>query len=273
MTTEQTTNRQDDKTKRELERLAEIEVLLKMSLEATLIRSLNVIFKEIGLSAENNYRLTGNLPHLKHYETEITALLRKHYRKVSKKFKNHFSNRYLVVGKNKEQLNKTISSIIDTTAPERAALIHNTNVSNLNDIENRLFQENIASGKPIDRTKIATNIKRDFINNGRNRSPSIAATETQGMAEATKHAESTVISASASSVEHEIAIETHHYKTWIAILDRRTRPAHARADGERRTVNDYFNVGGEMLRYPGDFNGSAANIINCRCSAMYTFDK
>jgi hypothetical protein len=30
---------------------------------------------------------------------------------------------------------------------------------------------------------------------------------------------------------------------------------------------DYFRVGGEELMMPGDSNGSAFNVINCRCSS------
>lgn len=56
---------------------------------------------------------------------------------------------------------------------------------------------------------------------------------------------------------------------WAAVEDARTRPAHAEADGQIIELGGTFTVGGEQLRYPGDPNGSAGNIINCRCVALW----
>jgi len=45
-----------------------------------------------------------------------------------------------------------------------------------------------------------------------------------------------------------------------------SRPAHISAHGQLRGKSGYFEVGGEKLSYPGDFeNGSIGNVINCRC--------
>ncbi|MGN9430655.1 phage minor head protein, partial [Enterococcus faecium] len=56
-------------------------------------------------------------------------------------------------------------------------------------------------------------------------------------------------------------------KVWSAAHDERTRVAHAEADGQTRPVDEPFEVGGELLRYPGDqANGSAKNTIQCRCT-------
>lgn len=58
-------------------------------------------------------------------------------------------------------------------------------------------------------------------------------------------------------------------KEWAAVEDSRTRPAHAEADGQRRNMDDTFNVGGAALMYPGDANGPAKQVINCRCTTLY----
>lgn len=55
-------------------------------------------------------------------------------------------------------------------------------------------------------------------------------------------------------------------KEWVAVVDSRTRDAHKKADGQRVPINEPFIVNGEKLMYPGDPNGSAENIINCRCT-------
>lgn len=62
-------------------------------------------------------------------------------------------------------------------------------------------------------------------------------------------------------------------KIWNTVGDDKVRDAHARADGQEAEVDNPFNVGGERLMYPGDFNGSPANIINCRCYLTFRFEK
>lgn len=53
-------------------------------------------------------------------------------------------------------------------------------------------------------------------------------------------------------------------KQWDASLDGRTRPSHAQVDGEIRELDEAFSNG---LMFPGDPNGSAAEVVNCRCTS------
>lgn len=53
-------------------------------------------------------------------------------------------------------------------------------------------------------------------------------------------------------------------KQWDAALDGRTRPSHARVDGEIRELDEKFSNG---LMFPGDPSGGAAEVVNCRCTA------
>lgn len=57
-------------------------------------------------------------------------------------------------------------------------------------------------------------------------------------------------------------------KTWRTSHDERVRIPHRDADGQ--TVSFYmpFQVGGEMLMFPGDPTGSPENVINCRCDLV-----
>lgn len=57
-------------------------------------------------------------------------------------------------------------------------------------------------------------------------------------------------------------------KYWVNPNDSRSRPAHAQANGTKANAEGLFEVGGEMLRFPGDINGSPENIINCRCTII-----
>ena len=61
-------------------------------------------------------------------------------------------------------------------------------------------------------------------------------------------------------------------REWVASADERTRPEHAAADGQIVSEGQGFNVGGELLLYPGDPTGSAGNVINCRCSSVAVID-
>ena len=53
-------------------------------------------------------------------------------------------------------------------------------------------------------------------------------------------------------------------KQWDAALDGRTRDSHRRVDGEIRELDEKFSNG---LMFPGDPNGSAAEVVNCRCTS------
>lgn len=54
-------------------------------------------------------------------------------------------------------------------------------------------------------------------------------------------------------------------KQWDATLDGRTRESHQAVDGEIRELDEPFSNG---LMYPSDPNGSAGEVINCRCALL-----
>lgn len=53
-------------------------------------------------------------------------------------------------------------------------------------------------------------------------------------------------------------------KQWDAALDGRTRESHRRVDGEIKELDEKFSNG---LMFPGDPSGSAAEVVNCRCTS------
>ena len=58
-------------------------------------------------------------------------------------------------------------------------------------------------------------------------------------------------------------------KSWLATEDERTRETHADADGQEVPIDQPFQVGDDLLMYPGDPDGSDAEVINCRCTLTY----
>lgn len=57
-------------------------------------------------------------------------------------------------------------------------------------------------------------------------------------------------------------------KLWLATEDRRTRPSHRAADGQRVALGMPFQVGGFSLEFPGDPTGPAQEVIQCRCTLL-----
>ena len=54
-------------------------------------------------------------------------------------------------------------------------------------------------------------------------------------------------------------------KQWDATLDDRTRESHMAVDGQIREVDEAFSNG---LMFPGDPDGGAAEVVNCRCALL-----
>jgi hypothetical protein len=93
--------------------------------------------------------------------------------------------------------------------------------------------------------------------------------------------------ANTSVFEASSVVETARYnkaqaegvarKEWVSILDNRTRPSHARADGQTRLMNEPFQVGNphsgaiENMMRPRDMSlgASLSNVVKCRCTVIY----
>lgn len=57
-------------------------------------------------------------------------------------------------------------------------------------------------------------------------------------------------------------------KEWHTEMDGQERPSHKRANGQVQPLNEPFEVGGSLLRYPGDPTAPADEVINCRCDMI-----
>ena len=113
---------------------------------------------------------------------------------------------------------------------------------------------------------IAKNIKINLLDNAKSRARLIGE-QVIGIGEAySRDTEANIVNnAKINTNRGVISIN----KTWVAILDKSTREAHMIADGQEIKTNDKFIVDGESLNYPRDPNGSSANVIRCRCVAVY----
>lgn len=69
-------------------------------------------------------------------------------------------------------------------------------------------------------------------------------------------------------MEKQIKAGIRVQKEWLATQDGRTRHSHALLDGERVDVDKKFSNG---LMYPGDPEGAAEEVYNCRCTLVYFY--
>lgn len=63
-------------------------------------------------------------------------------------------------------------------------------------------------------------------------------------------------------------------KEWIATDDELTRDTHAAAEARGPIpIDEDFEVGDDLMAYPGDERGSAENVCNCRCTIAGVMDE
>ena len=62
-------------------------------------------------------------------------------------------------------------------------------------------------------------------------------------------------------------------REWVATMDNRTRHEHRLLDGQRRKVNEPFEVEGETIMYPADPTAAGHLVYNCRCAMKWVLTK
>ena len=72
-----------------------------------------------------------------------------------------------------------------------------------------------------------------------------------------------------ASMKFVDGIGTPYTKIWASGRDRRVRPTHQKANGQRVKEGELFQVGNSKLRFPGDPRGAADEIVRCRCTTLF----
>jgi len=246
----------------------------KMKLEVRFLPEVKSYFKNITLDFNRVYSTTGLIPSQSIYFEDTVAMLRKQYRRVVREFSDDMrSNKKEIkqVSEEDKELETEINSAILalTTADiiersiKQANIIIDTNTRQLNEaIETANEEFPDATSEEI--SKEATkNAAESF----KPRSDLIAEEETGGMANETMFTEANVLSDNSNLVVIPFIVLSN--KRWDADLDKRTRSAHAAADGQVQKLLEPYVVGGELLMYPKDrsLGASSANTIRCRCES------
>lgn len=110
----------------------------------------------------------------------------------------------------------------------------------------------ILQGEPMDAAadRLVRVVGMDYSAAIRNARTAITGAENAGRVDSYKHAQ-------------EMGIDLK--QKWLATLDSHTRHSHAVMDGEEINVGGTFSNG---CKYPGDPNGPAEEIYNCRCTLV-----
>lgn len=149
-----------------------------------------------------------------------------------------------------------LRQFIAAHAARRVSLIQSTTDQQIK----RIIERGERDGLGAD--EIARRIRDQGPPMSRVRSQIISRTETHGAGQAAQD-------------EAARAGEVARQKEWIAALDDRTRDdgfSHVDADGETAGIDGVFTNTGEEMRYPGDPQGSAGNVVMCRCAQGYLVD-
>lgn len=137
-------------------------------------------------------------------------------------------------------------------------------INNSREAERRALRDNRFDHIPEhSQALIDIKVKRYAANQRLYRQRTIARVET------TKAVNAGIHDTYAQAIEQGII--SNVLRTWITARDERVRDSHWSIDGEVRGFSETWRTSaGNELRYPGDPNAPASEVINCRCTLSLT---
>lgn len=258
-------------------RLVAEETAKKIKREAAISPSIKAIFNQIVKASGDLYAATGVILNADQFIPAWKSLLERHYRITGNQFIGEAFD-IMPSPAFKAVLSSAILDWSDKHSIRQANFITQTNNEDIAKAFSRANQtiDEIATVPPgIARNQAVSRLgQRNLAGQFKSRVPTIAQTETQAAAETAKSLEAKVSSGKQVIPNQPNVVDESKriVKKWIAVIDKRTRHNHAAANGQEVNEEDPFNVGGEKLMYPGDssLGASLANIIMCRCNAIYS---
>jgi len=155
----------------------------------------------------------------------------------------------------KDEWSRQMERYLDVYGAVRIAKVAETTEASTRKIINNQVKIGMVNGDGIDVIKRSIMKAVDGISASRARM--IARTEVVGASN-----QGSLIGAQASGVALK--------KRWLTAHNKiPPRPSHKAADGQTVGMFDMFKVGEDELNAPGDPQGTAAEVINCRCTVIY----
>lgn len=261
------------------------EVALKLRLESDFNNRLSGIYADIINEATEHYANTQEAKNLSVFFASISAVTFLHWLATKRAF-DRLTFKTLESSKTFMRLMNKIANI-DTTGRTTSANVlfdirrtaTNANTAHMQDWVNSASQSvNDTNQKQLDAIVAlglsATAFREKLKETYSKRIETITATTTQEAAESTKDS---IFTSSNNMIETMVPSAKPLRKQWIAVLDDRTRPDHAHADGQIKNMSEPFEVGESLLMYPSDSSLGAplSQTINCRCvsvvAGLFTF--
>jgi len=256
-------------SKKQIARRAARDLALKLQLESIFKPTLRRFFKELIAVFNIKYRQGGSkeVVNVDDFYADLVGILRAHYRRVARAFINIDAKQIKMIERKDtltDGVNVVMAEYILEHSKTQSKVILQTVKNELDEAILKSIQEAVQNNIDPDPDVIAKLVTDDFLKKIDGKAEIIAITETQNIAEKTKEEQYRALS-QVGDPTTDIFV-----KQWVSILDGKTRPWHARADGQRVGISEPFIVKGERLMYPGDttFGVSLDNIINCRCSSL-----
>lgn len=262
----------------DIEKSARADVRRKIELEAIITSQLiNRYFSPISKEFFKTYSESGVIPSFSLHNQNLNKVLINNYDKTAKEFSRKLRNELGRV-ENSQELNEIIQAnlellrTIDIATSQKS--ISNTTQNDLQKSVKDIILAAASANVVLTNNQIARRARRKFNSLSQSRVGTISMTQTQQASEGGKNTEANVLNKNnavftAAGINFATAVIR---KTWITKMDNRVRPAHVLAENQKANLRKPFNVGGELLMFPGDtsLGASLGNVINCRCSSVTT---
>jgi hypothetical protein len=299
-----------NKSSKEKHMAAASMLAFKLKQETKLKSALEPHFKQVGNQVKKAYANTGKLPSFDAHRKAVKTIINDHYIDTATKTSTNLRDNFKPVP-NDDKLQALIDTQIENDADDRsdfaADSIANTTKDNFkryikNATVERALKDNSSSNeknlftqietkksketsKIIDKIEdvdvedldedIGEDILRMFYEELEDRLDLISQMETSAAANDGIVDEMDALEDTEAEFEDGTTIDDYKgRKTWVAIMDDRTRPEHAEADGQEVDYAEPFEVGGEELMQPGDDSLGASdwNLMGCRCEAVISLE-
>lgn len=143
------------------------------------------------------------------------------------------------------------TAAVESVVQNRQNMLSRTSTEIWHEIR-ELIADGIDAGDSID--ELADRIRNKFNDISKARARRIAVTET-----AVAYEQGRYLTMKEAGITH---------KKWVTASDDHVRDTHREVNGEVLPIDELFIVGDSTLLHPADPNGSAEEVINCRCVAV-----
>jgi len=268
----------------------------KIKLEKDFIRKLIRLNNQIVKKTVLDFGRDGVVLNAREFEPALAALLDGQYERAARVFSDQIRD---VLPPDLESTDTENSLITDALIVFFAARVIDQSQTitrtNQRDIStsivsaNRQLQELAEPGEIVTTREVARTAGTLLRRKLKGRAGTIATTEVQVAAEVSKATETAILTRNKASLPRPVlAIPQPQVvvpelpsglpppkvsKEWVTAGDEvvRTSPfSHVFADGLKVNIDESFDVGGQLLRIPGDTSqgASLSNVINCRCASV-----